>query len=75
MILDNPLNCLRAIYQKELEAVNAGPASTSNFMSRIFRWAQILAFIGGAVCIALFLIVIPAVALSFEILTSNEFST
>lgn len=74
MNIDNPLNPFRALYQKELESINAGPVITSDMMSKIFRRAQIVAYIGGAVCIALFLIVIPAIALSFEILTQDEFS-
>ena len=74
MNIDNPLHPVRALYRKELDAINAGPIITSDTMAQIFRIPQRVAFIGGGICIAIFLIIIPAIALSFEILTQSEFN-
>ena len=74
MNIDNPLHPVRALYRKELDAINAGQTVTSDMMARIFRTPQRVAYVGGAICITIFLIVIPAIALSFEILTQDEFS-
>ena len=73
MSIDNPLNPYRAIYRKELEAVDAGPIITAETMARIFRGAQKVAYIGGSLSIILFIVVIPAVALSYGVLTQDQF--
>ena len=73
MSIDNPLNPYRAIYREELEAVDAGPIITAETMARIFRGAQKVAYIGGSLSIILFIVVIPAVALSYGVLTQDQF--
>ena len=73
MSIDNPLNPYRAIYREELEAVDAGPVITAETMAKIFRGAQKVSYIGGSLSIILFIVVIPAVALSYEVLTQEQF--
>ena len=74
MSIDNPINPYRTIYQEELKAVAAGPIITAETMARIFQGAQKVTYIGGSISIILFLIVIPAVALSYEDLTLEQFN-
>ena len=74
MSIDNPINPYRTIYQEELKAVAAGPVITAETMARIFQGAQKVTYIGGTISIILFLIVIPAVALSYEVLTLEQFN-
>ena len=75
MSIDNPLNPYRTIYQEELKAVDAGPVITAETMARIFQGAQKVSYIGGTLSIILFLVVIPAVALSYEVLTLEQFNS
>ena len=74
MSIDNPINPYRTIYQEELKAVAAGPIITAETMARIFQGAQKVTYIGGTISIILFLVVIPAVALSYEVLTLEQFN-
>ena len=74
MSIDNPINPYRTIYQEELKAVDAGPVITAETMAIIFQGAQKVTYIGGTLSIILFLIVIPAVALSYEVLTLEQFN-
>ena len=73
--IDNPLNPFKLVYKEELESIDAGPVITAETMDRVFRKAKLVAIIGACASLVLFLIVIPAVALSFEVLTYQEFST
>ena len=73
--IDSPLNPFRLIYKEELESINAGPVITAQTMDRIFRKAKLVAIIGAGVSLVLFLIIIPAVALSFGVLTYDQYST
>ena len=74
MSIDNPINPYRTIYQEELKTVAAGPVITAETMARIFQGAQKVTYIGGTLSIILFLVVIPAVALSYEVLTLEQFN-
>ena len=75
MSIDNPLTPYRAIYREELAAVDAGPIITAETMGRIFQGAQKVAYIGGSLSVILFIVVIPAVALSYEVLTQEQFTS
>ena len=74
MSIDNPINPYRTIYQEELKEVAAGPVITAETMARIFQGAQKVTYIGGTISVILFLVVIPAVALSYEVLTLEQFN-
>ena len=75
MNIDNPLNPFRLVYKEELESIKAGPIVTAKTMDRIFRKAKLVAIIGACASLVLFLIIVPAVALSFGVLTFDEYST
>lgn len=72
--IDNPLNPWRRTYEDELAAINAGSKITTKEMSTIFRKSRLIAYIGGAVGLFMFLVVLPGCMLSFEILTFEQFS-
>lgn len=75
MNIDNPLSPYRLIYAEELEEVNAGSVITAETMDTIFRKAKRVAYIGAGFTFVLFLVVIPAVALTVDILTLDQFTT
>lgn len=72
--IDNPLNPYRGIYREELDAAGVGPVVTAEAMANIFKGAKKVALIGGSLSIILFIVVIPAVALSYETVNQEEFS-
>ncbi|KAL4230109.1 hypothetical protein ACF0H5_010494 [Mactra antiquata] len=72
--IDNPLNPYRLVYEEELKAVDAGKIITSKIMDKIFRKARIYAAVGGTISLLIFLVVIPSIALSFEVLNFDQFS-
>lgn len=72
--IDNPLNPFRLVYEEELHAVDAGTRITSSTMDKVFRRARIYAAVGGTISLLIFLVVIPAIALSFEVLNFDQFS-
>lgn len=72
--IDNPINPFRLLYTEELSKLGAGPVITAKTMSKIFRKTWIYAIVGGLSGISLFLIVIPTITLSIEVLSLNQFS-
>lgn len=73
MNIDNPLNPFRLVYEEELREIDAGPIITAETMDRIFRKAKLVACIGAGISLTLFAVVIPAIALSYEVLTLDQF--
>lgn len=73
--IDNPLNPFRLVYEDELKAVGAGAVVTAETMGKVFRRARMYATVGGISSIIIFLVVIPAIAWSFEVLDLDQFST
>ena len=73
MSIDNPLNPFRALYEKEIEATHEGQKINEDTMEKIFRVPQQVAIIGGSLSLCLFLVVIPAIALSYGVLNQNQF--
>ena len=64
----------KTFYRKELEEGGASDPVTEQTMTTIFRKAKLIAYIGGVVNLALFLVVLPSVMLSFGILSLDQFS-
>ncbi|XP_060573870.1 uncharacterized protein LOC132731673 [Ruditapes philippinarum] len=73
--IDNPLNPFRQLYEKELKAVNAGTYITARTMDIVFKKAKLYAAVGGVISLVIFVIIIPAIALSFEVLNFDQFSS
>lgn len=72
--IDNPLNPWKRVYKEELAEIKVGKSITADHMSKIFRKSKYIAYIGGAIGLSIFLVVLPGVMLSFGILTFNQFS-
>ncbi|KAK3610644.1 hypothetical protein CHS0354_028024 [Potamilus streckersoni] len=74
MNIDNPLNPYSTLYRQELELIQADTTRiTTNTMARIFRRAKLYAILGCTLSIVIFLIIFPAVALSFEVVSYDQF--
>ncbi|XP_061164269.1 uncharacterized protein LOC133173296 [Saccostrea echinata] len=73
--IDNPLNPWRRLYEKELAQFPPGTKPTAAVMAQIFRSARKVAIYGGFTFVFLFLVVIPAVVTSFDVLTRDQFSS
>ncbi|KAK3610645.1 hypothetical protein CHS0354_028025 [Potamilus streckersoni] len=74
MSIDNSLNPYRALYQQEIEEIDPDTVHiTTKTMTRIFRRAKMYAIVAIIIFIIIFLVIFPAVALSFEILSYEQF--
>lgn len=74
LAIDNPLNPWRKYYEKELTAVPYETKITSEMMWQIFKRAKHIAVGGFIFSIVVFVIVIPSVMLSIDVLTKNQLS-
>ena len=72
--IDNPLNPWKQLYAEELAKYPESTRVDVHLMSKVFKPARYVAFLGGFVCIALFIVVLPAVVLSFDVLSYDEFT-
>ena len=74
LAIDNPLCPWKRLYSTEMTQFLPNARVDVCIMSKIFKSARYIALIGGFVCIALFVVVVPAVALSFGILSFDDFA-
>ena len=72
--IDNPLNPWTHLYAEELTKYPESTHVDVHLMTKVFKPARYIAFLGGFVCISLFIIVLPAVVLSFDVLSYDEFT-
>lgn len=71
--IDNPLNPFTELYKNELQSVCApGNIITTKHLSKIFRRARILSSICAIVSFCVFIVILPALALSQEVLTESQ---
>lgn len=73
--IDNPLNPWQRLYKEEFKQFPPGTKPTAAIMAKIFRSARFVAIFGGFGFVFLFLVVIPAVVMSFDVLTRDQFSS
>ncbi|XP_052720836.1 uncharacterized protein LOC128192294 isoform X2 [Crassostrea angulata] len=73
--INNPLNPWQRLYEEELAQFPPGTKPTAAIMGQIFRSARNVAVYGGLSFVFLFLVVVPAVVLSFGVLTREQFSS
>jgi len=73
--IDNPINPFRLIYEVELSVGKIDTIITVKTMDTIFKRANIYAVVGCICSIVLFLVILPAVALSYGVLDFETFST
>jgi hypothetical protein len=73
--IDNPLNPWQRLYKEEFKQFPPGTKPTAAIMAKIFRSARFVAIFGGLGFVSLFLVVIPAVVMSFDVLTRDQFSS
>ncbi|KAH3843781.1 hypothetical protein DPMN_117312 [Dreissena polymorpha] len=73
--INNPLSPFRLVYEEESAEIEVGSIITSTIMDTVFRKARLVAIVGGALSLIFFLVILPAVALNFDILTFEQFSS
>lgn len=73
--IDNPLNPFRLIYEEELKTVGTDCVINAEIMDRLFRKDKLVALVCASASLVLFVIVVPSVALSYEVLSYKEYST
>ena len=74
LAIDNPLSPWERLYSMEMTKFPLHTRVDVCTMSKIFKSARYIALIGGFVCIVLFVVVVPAVALSFGVLSFDDFT-
>jgi len=73
MSIDNPLNPYINLYKHKLERIGITSSYvTTDDMVRLFRRAKIISIIMATISFCVFIVVIPAVALSQEVLTEEQ---
>lgn len=72
--INNPLNPWQHLYEEELSQFPPGTKPTAAIMAKIFRSARHVAVFGGLGFVTVFLVIVPAVVLSFGVLTRDQFS-
>lgn len=76
MSIDNPLHPYKTLYEEELRAIDAwNKPLTTHHMERLFRPAMRTSGIIAGISFAVFLVIIPALALSVEVLTAAQLGT
>ena len=73
--IDNPLVPWKKLYKKELEKINVGTSIGTSDMKAIFKRTSILAYVGGACSIVVFLVIIPSITLGYKVLSLAEFNS
>ncbi|KAH3843782.1 uncharacterized protein LOC127878035 [Dreissena polymorpha] len=73
--IDNPLSPFRLVYEEELAKLDVNTIITARIMDKVFRKARLVAVLGGVLSLVLFVVILPAVALSFDVLSLGQFSS
>lgn len=72
--IENPLNPWELNYREDLIGLEYEGKPTFEQMAATFRKAKMLAYIGGAVCIVVFAVIIPGIMAVFEKMDLAQFS-
>ena len=72
--IENPLNSWVPNYREELKGVQYDGKPTFTQMSQAFRKARLVAYVGGASCIAVFVLIIPGTMAIFPVMNLQQFS-
>ncbi|WAQ99313.1 DUR3-like protein [Mya arenaria] len=72
--IDNPISPFRLIYEEEFAKAEVGYIITAKTMDKVFRKAKLYAGVLGILSLVIFVVVIPAIALSSGVLSFDEFT-
>lgn len=77
LCIDNPLNPYRALYKEHLKVIGVQDETclTTKHMSKLFKRAKIISGLCALVSFLVFLVVLPAYALSQTVLTEDQMKT
>lgn len=73
--IDNPLHPWSQLYIEDVPGLEKGDKPTESQLDYVFKKARILAYVGGAVTVILFVGIVPGVMLSLHVLSIQEFET
>ncbi|XP_060551994.1 uncharacterized protein LOC132713418 [Ruditapes philippinarum] len=71
--IDNPLHPWSQLYTEDIPGLEKGDNPTEEQLDFVFKKARILAYVGGAVTVVLFVGIVPGVMLSLHVLTVSQF--
>ncbi|WAQ99316.1 DUR3-like protein, partial [Mya arenaria] len=71
--IDNPINPFRLIYEEEFAKAEVGDIITATAMDKVFRKAKLYAGVLGIISLVIFVVILPAIALSSGVLSFDEF--
>nr|WGU51207.1 DUR3-like urea transporter subtype A2 [Theodoxus fluviatilis] len=73
--IDNPLRTWGELYKEDFPDLSDGERPSYAQLEAMFRKAKVTAYIGGALSLCLFIVLIPAVMTSLHVLSEAQFST
>ncbi|XP_059152783.1 uncharacterized protein LOC131938670 [Physella acuta] len=73
--IDNPLKPWNELFKEEFPHMKDGEKPTYDELDKVFRTAKLTAYIGGAISLLIFIVVIPGSMASLHVLDKVEFRT
>ncbi|XP_046575767.1 uncharacterized protein LOC124283788 [Haliotis rubra] len=70
--IDNPLNPWGELFKEDFPSLE-GARPTVKQLDSVFRKAKLTAYVGGAVSLTLFIVILPSVMAALHVLTSSQF--
>ncbi|CAL1534467.1 unnamed protein product [Lymnaea stagnalis] len=71
--IDNPLKPWNELFKEEFPDMKDGDKPTYDELDKVFRTAKLTAYIGGAISLVIFIIIIPGSMASLHVLEKEEF--
>ncbi|CAG5125292.1 unnamed protein product [Candidula unifasciata] len=71
--IDNPLRPWNELFKEEFPSLKEGEKPTYDELDKVFRTAKLTAYIGGAISLVIFIVVIPGSMASMHVLEKTEF--
>ncbi|XP_070197555.1 uncharacterized protein [Littorina saxatilis] len=71
--IDNPLYPWALTYRDDFPHLRPGTLPTYQELDTVFRGAKLMAYIGGSISIALFIVIIPCVMMPMHVLSEGQF--
>ncbi|KAL8577004.1 hypothetical protein ACOMHN_064106 [Nucella lapillus] len=72
--IDNPLNPWVSFYRDEFPHLHGQDRPTYQQLATVFRKAKLIAIVGSIAGIILFVLLIPGIMISFDILNAEQFT-
>jgi Na+/proline symporter len=73
--IDNPLKPWSELFKDDFPALRGSEKPSYDELDKVFRTAKLTAYIGGAISLVLFIVIIPGSMASLHVLGKSEFRT